>query len=218
MEQKIYREGSCMKVLVIGADSEVGEFVIRSLVKHGHEAAAVLQAKNKMEDIRKAGAAEVYAGDQAIEGYARCEAIIFLSDSSPNTGAGKTVLVDHEAVADAIQEAKQHGVNRFVMMSAVRANEEQGGSTKNVGAKGVPDELLEETGLVYTVVRPARMTDKPGKGAVTIARELSAEEATISKEDTAAMLVAVLDRKAAYNKKFDVASGDTPIPDALQSL
>ncbi|WP_191991806.1 NAD(P)H-binding protein [Bacillus aerolatus] len=209
-----------MKVIVIGANSQVGEFVIKCLAENGYQSVAVINEENKVPDMKKLGATEVNANGRGdfSAAYSGCAAAIFISDSSPNTGSDKTVLVDQRAVIDAVKDAKQNGVRRFVMMSAIRADESSGGSAETIGAKHMPDELLRQEELAYTIIRPAEMTDEPGRGTVAVAASLAENGGTIPRQDVASVLVAVLENEMAFNKTFDVSGGDTPIREALQAL
>lgn len=209
-----------MNVIVIGADSQVGQFVIRNLTERGHQSIAVINEKNKVPDMKKLGASKVETNGRGdfTPAFSGCDAVIFISDSSPNTGAGKTVLVDHRAVIDAVQAAKQNGVKRFIMMSAVRVGESLTASGEMIGAKDMPDELIKEEDIVHTVIRPAHMTDEPGRGTVTIADSLTESDETVPREDVAAVLVAALESEATFNRVFEVASGDTAIREAVQAL
>ncbi|KMY55146.1 hypothetical protein AC623_15455 [Bacillus sp. FJAT-27231] len=209
-----------MNVIVIGADSQVGQFVIRNLMERGHQSIAVINEENKVHDMKKLGASKVEANgrEDFTAAFSECDAVIFISDSSPNTGAGKTVLVDHQAVLDAVQAAQQNGVKRFIMMSAVRVGEGPTSSDEMIGAKDKPDEWIKEEAIVHTIVRPARMTDEPGRGKVAIADSITEGDQTIPREDVAALLVAVLESETALNQVFEVASGDMAIDEAVQAL
>ncbi|MEK4028365.1 MULTISPECIES: NAD(P)H-binding protein [Bacillaceae] len=208
-----------MEVIVIGADSQVGQFVIKHLRERGHRAIAVINEENKVPDMKKLGASRVETNGRGdfTSAFLGCDAVIFISDSSPKTGAGKTVLVDHRAVIDAVQAAKKNGVKRFIMMSAVRAGENATDSGEMIGAKDMPDELVKEESIVHTVIRPAQMTDEPGRGTVTIASSVAKKD-KIPREDMAAVLVAALESEAAFNQVFEVASGDTTISEAIHTL
>jgi uncharacterized protein YbjT (DUF2867 family) len=66
-----------------------------------------------------------------------------------------------------------------------------------------------------TVVRPGRLTDEPGTGRVTLGRHLA--EGTVSRDDVAAVLVALLDRPRP-GAVLEVVSGTTPIDEAVAAL
>ena len=209
-----------MKVIVIGANSSVGEFVVSKLMENGYASCAVVSDENQIDLLKKRGATEVVLYDERIlptifQGY---DAAIYLTGINPKSKTGRTVMVDHESVIETVKEAEQQGVKRFVMMSAIMANEAAGDDSREIGAKEMPDEMLRQSKLTYTIVQPGAFTDKPGNGKISAAETLDSNELEISHEDIAEVLVMSLETEAAFNKTFEVAEGDTVITKALSSL
>ncbi|MBT2679695.1 NAD(P)H-binding protein [Bacillus sp. ISL-35] len=209
-----------MKVIVFGAHSSVGELVINKLMKNGYPSCAVISNENQIETLKKLGANELVIYEEKLlptlfHGY---DAVIYLTGINPRAKAGRTVLVDHESVIQTVKQAEQQGVQRFVMMSAITANEATGDESRNIGAKEMPDELLRQSNLTYTVIQPGAVTDKPGDGKISAAITLEANNAEISREDLADVLVMSLEAETTFNKTFEVADGDTVITKALSSL
>ncbi|WNF23755.1 NAD(P)H-binding protein [Mesobacillus jeotgali] len=209
-----------MKVIVIGAHSSVGEFVVSKLMENGYTSCAVVSDENQIDLLKKRGATEVVLYEERIlptlfQGY---DAAIYLTGTNPRAQTGRTVMVDHESVIETVKEAEKQGVKRFVMMSAIMANEAEGDDSREIGAKEMPDELLRQSNLTYTIVQPGALTDKPGHGKVSAAETLDSNELEISNEDIAEVLVISLENEAAFNKTFEVAEGDTVITKALSSL
>lgn len=209
-----------MKVLVFGAHSPVGEHVVKKLHEENDQSCAVIGNENQKELLIKRGATDVVVYEESrletlFSGY---EAVIFLTGINPRAATGKTVLVDHESVIETVKDAERQGVKRFVMMSAITANEAAGDESRDIGAKEMPDELLRHANLIYTVVQPGSLNDKPGEGKISAAISLDSDALEISREDLAEVLVKVLKNESAFNKTFEVAAGDTPISDALASL
>ena len=64
--------------------------------------------------------------------------------------------------------------------------------------------------------RPDRGVRYPGSGVVEISDY--AEGETVSREDVAAVIAAILTGDAASGVTFELASGHTPIPEALVKL
>ncbi|ESU32259.1 hypothetical protein G3A_12405 [Bacillus sp. 17376] len=209
-----------MKVIVIGAHSSIGEFVVSKLMGNGYTSCAVVSSENQIELLKKRGATEAVLYEETIlptlfQGY---DAAIYLTGINPKARAGRTVMVDHESVIETVKEAEKQGVKRFVMMSAIMANEAAGDDSREIGAKEMPDELLRQSNLTYTIIQPGALTDKPGDGKISAAETLDSNELEISREDMAEVLVVSLETEAAFNKTFEVASGDTAVNKALASL
>jgi uncharacterized protein YbjT (DUF2867 family) len=209
--------GVCVKVAVIGTSESVGELVLKKLKEKNHQSVAVIKDEHRKQDMEKLGATEVVVneGDHFEEVFADCNAVIYIAGSSQRTGENKTILIDHDEVIDSIEEAKKMNIERFILMSAIRANETENSESSKVGEKHKPDERLREEGFNYTIIRPGHLTDKPGKGMITIGESLDIDEGEISKEDVASVLVEVLDNQDSFHKTFDVISGNVPIHEAF---
>lgn len=209
-----------MKVIIFGAHSNVGEHVVSKLMKNGYSSCAVITNESQVETLKKLGANELVIYDEKLlptlfQGY---DAVIYLTGVNPKTKAGRTVMVDHQSVIETVKEAEKQGVKRFVMMSPIMANEAEGDESRGIGAKEMPDELLRQSNLTYTIVQPGALTDKPGHGKISAAETLDSNELEISREDMAEVLVMSLETVAVFNKTFEVAGGDMTVSKALASL
>jgi uncharacterized protein YbjT (DUF2867 family) len=209
-----------MKVIVFGAHSDVGEHVVKKLHDNGYFSCAVVGNENQVELLEKRGATVVKLYEESISGtiFTGYDAVIYLTGISPKAHTGKTVLVDHQSVIETVKEAEKQGVKRFVMMSAIKANEAVGDESREIGAKEMPDEYLRQSGLTYTVIQPGLLTDKPGDGKISAAVTLDADAPEISREDVAEVLVKTLEIEGAFNKTFEVADGEISIDRALASV
>ncbi|MBT2688802.1 NAD(P)H-binding protein [Bacillus sp. ISL-47] len=206
-----------MKVIVIGANGDVGEHVVRKLSEKNIESLAVVATENQIEDLKKLGAsnAVVYDEQNLLSHLQSSDAVIYLTGVNPKKHTSKTVMVDHQSVSDTIQLAQESGVKRFVMMSAVKAEESENETSRKIAAKDLPEDILKSANLVYTVIRPGQLTDNPGTELIEVKNRIHDKTAEIPREDVAALLVASLDHEAVFNKTIEVSSGDTPIHDAL---
>jgi len=209
-----------LKVIVFGAHSAVGEFVVSKLREYGYPSCAVVGSQNQMELLKKRGADEVVVYEEnsiqtLFRGY---DSAIFLTGISPKAQTGKTVMVDHQSVIETVKEAERQGVKRFVMLSPVSANEAVGDESREIAAKEMPDEFLRQSTLTYTVVQPGSLNDKPGRGTIAAAVTLDSNTLEISREDLAEVLVTALDSESTFNKTFEVGAGETIITKALAAL
>lgn len=211
-----------MRVLVAGSHGQVGQHLVRLLAEAGHEARAMIRDDSQAEEMQDLGGAPFVAdleGDpsQAAEG---CDAIIFTAGGGPGSGAAKKETVDRQGATKLIEAAKEHGVRRYVMVSAMGADEPESGSEgmrPYLRAKGQADDALRESGLDYTIVRPGRLTDDPATGRVAAAASLG-RRGEITREDTARVLLATLTATNTHAKTFEVLAGDTPIDEAVNGL
>jgi uncharacterized protein YbjT (DUF2867 family) len=211
-----------VRVLVAGANGQVGQHIVRLLAERGHQVRAMIRDEDQAQRLRELGGEPVVAdleGDVAhtVEG---CDAVIFSAGGGPGSGAEKKETVDRQGAVKLIEAAQEHGARRYVMVSAMGAADPDSGPEAMqpyLYAKAQADQALQESGLDYTIVRPGSLTDDPETGIVEAGFSLR-RRGEIPREDTARVIVATLDREKTVGKTFEVISGDTPIEEALDNL
>ena len=211
-----------MRVLVAGANGQVGQHIVRLLAERGHQVRAMIRDEDQAQRLRELGGEPVVADLErnvahTVEG---CDAVIFSAGGGPGSGAEKKETVDRQGAVKLIEAAQEHGARRYVMVSAMGAADPESGSEAMqpyLHAKAQADQALQESGLDYTIVRPGSLTDDPETGIVEAGFSLR-RRGEIPREDTARVIVATLDREKTVGKTFEVISGDTPIEEALDNL
>jgi uncharacterized protein YbjT (DUF2867 family) len=83
-------------------------------------------------------------------------------------------------------------------------------------AKGRADDAVLASGLDATVVRPGSLTNDPGTGRVRLGA--SVPRGRVTRDDVAAVLVAVLDSPKAIGRTVELIGGDTPVADAVAAI
>ena len=211
-----------MRVLVAGANGQVGQHIVRLVVERGHEVRAMIRDEDQAQRLRELGGEPVVAdleGDvsQTAEG---CDAVIFSAGGGPGSGAEKKETVDYGGASKLIQAAIEHGVNRYLIVSTVGAHDPESANEKMqpyLRAKARADEELKHSGLDYTIVRPGPLTDEQGTGRIDASTEFGRRK-EIPREDVARTIVVALEQRNTVGKTFEVFAGDTPIEEALESL
>jgi len=215
-----------MNVLVIGANGQVGQKVVKALADSKHEATAMVRKEEQVEKLKQLGAAKVVLGNlekdfsDAFEGV---DAVIFAAGSGGSTGADKTLTIDLWGAVKAARYAEEKGVKRFVQLSSIGSdNPDAGGEEMKpyLVAKRTADDLLQNTGLDYTIIRPGALTNGEGIGKIELSEGgfSSREGRSITRADVAHLLVGVLERDKTHHKTVEVLQGEKPIGDALDSL
>lgn len=214
-----------MKVLVIGANGQIGQKVVRLL--HANEQYTVRAMVRKEEQLEKLKNENIEAVYASLEGTVKeleaamkgCDAIVFTAGSGGSTGSDKTLLIDLDGAAKSIEAAENVGVNRFIMVSALQAHHRENWN-ENLKpyyvAKHYADKILEASSLDYTIIRPGGLTNDAGTGKVDVATNLT--RGTIPREDVAKVVVASLTEEGTYKKSFDLLAGDKNIEQALKTL
>jgi len=214
-----------MKVLVIGANGQVGQQVVNMLHAHEqHSVRAMVRKQEQLKDFQKKGIEAVLADlegtvDEIAEAAKGCDAIVFSAGSGGHTGADKTLLIDLDGAVKAMEAAEKIGIERFVIVSSFQAHNRQNWP-ENLKpyyvAKHYADRVLMNSGLNYTIIRPGYLKNEKGTGLVTAAENLPV--GYIPREDVARTIVQALDEPNTYRKAFDLMSGDKEISEALKSL
>jgi uncharacterized protein YbjT (DUF2867 family) len=152
------------------------------------------------------------------EHLAGADAVLFAAGAGPGSSAERKDTVDRAAAALLADAATLAGIRRYVIVSAIGAD---GGAQSDhdpvfaayMSAKKAADDDLRSRDLDWTVVRPGALTDASGSGHVTLATSVG--RGSVSREDVAAVLVAVLGEPRTAGLSLDLVSGRHPIADAV---
>ncbi|WP_028590708.1 SDR family oxidoreductase [Paenibacillus massiliensis] len=214
-----------MKILVIGANGQIGQHVVQLLEKdENHSAKAMIRKEEQAPALEQWGAETVIADlEGSVEDIAAaaagCEAIVFTAGSGGHTGADKTLLIDLDGAVKAMEAAEQAGIQRFILVSAMYADQREKWPEEikpYYVAKHFADRILMNSNLDYTIIRPGGLVNEEATGGIQIGEDASRR--TIPRADVAAIVVAALNEPTTIRRAFDVTSGNMPISLALQRL
>ncbi|RDW99437.1 SDR family oxidoreductase [Listeria kieliensis] len=206
-----------MKVLIIGANGQIGRKIVRLLSPTNFVRAMVRKAE-QMPDLESLGGHPIIGDLEKDFSYAydEIDAVVFAAGSGGQTGADKTIAVDQFGAIKAIETAKEYGVKRFVLISSLFAGEPEKGPKSletYLEAKGRADDALITSGLEYTILRPTTLSNDEPTGKV--ADVTSFGESTVTRADVAAFVTAVLPEEKTFKKIYTFANGDIPIKEYL---
>src|SRR4051812_11430361 len=212
-----------MEVVIAGGHGQIALHLERLLADSGHRVRALIRRRDHDSDVREAGAEPVLCDleqDDDLSHYvAGADAVVFAAGAGPGSGPERKRTVDLGGAVKLIDAAHAARVRRYVMISAIGARDPAAGAEAMrpyLEAKAEADAALASSGLDFTIVRPGRLTDEPGTARVQVGGHL--ERSDITRDDVAAVVVAVLDEPRTVGRTFDVVQGDTPIPEALAQL
>lgn len=210
-----------MRVVVVGGHGKVAMLLHPILRGRGHEVRGVIRNPDQAEDLRRAGAepvvCDIEAVDDISDAVGSADAVVFAAGAGPGSGAARKWTVDRDGALKLIEAAKKNGIRRYVMISAMGVDEPRGDEVFQAysRAKAEADQALRESGLDWTIIRPGRLTDEPGRGRVALAPSLPAGE--VPRADVAAVLAEVLETPASTGHQLDLTTGDLTIPEALRA-
>lgn len=214
-----------MKVAIAGGHGKIGLRLTRLLSDRADRVLGLVRNPAHPADVEAEGGEPVVLDletaktDEVAAAIAGCDAVVFAAGAGPGSGAERKLTMDRDGAILLADAAKQAGVSRYVMVSAMAADPDHPGDEVfdvYLRAKGEADAALAASGLDHTIVRPGRLTDEPGTGRVRIAE--SVERGDVSRDDVAAVLAAAIDHPAASGRTFELVSGDEEIGDALAAL
>jgi nucleoside-diphosphate-sugar epimerase len=211
-----------MYVVVAGGHGKVGLRLLRLLAERGDRARGLIRRSEQADDLARAGAEAVQCDlerEQTLAPFVEgADAVVFSAGAGPGSGADRKRTVDMGGALKLVHGAREEGVGRYVMVSAIGAADPSAGGESMrpyLEAKAEADRALADSGLDFTIVRPGRLTDDAGSGRVA-AGEVARGD--VPRDDVAATLLAVLEAPNTIGKTFNVVHGETPIEEAVRAL
>jgi uncharacterized protein YbjT (DUF2867 family) len=212
-----------MDVVVLGGHGQVAMQLLALLAGRGDRARGIIRNPDHADDLRAIGA-EPLVGDVESESItplvADADAVVMAAGAGPGSGPERKRTVDYGGAVSLIDAAKANRVTRYAIVSSMGAgNPDAGAGPMRVylQAKADAEAALRDSGLDFTIVRPGRLTDDAGTGRVQAAPSLG-RSGSITRADTAAVLLAVLDTPSTIGLTFEVLEGETPIAEAIAAL
>ena len=212
-----------MDVVIAGGHGKIGLRLGRLLAERGDRARGLIRRAEQEDDLRAVGVEPVLCdlegGTDVAAAVDGADAVVFTAGAGPGSGADRKWIVDYAGAAKLMVAALAKGVRRYVIVSAMGTAPPPSGDevfAVYLRAKAQADGELMASQLDWTVVRPGRLTDEPGTGRVRAAASVGRGE--VSREDVAAVLVAVLDEPATAGVVFELVGGDTPITEAVRGV
>jgi uncharacterized protein YbjT (DUF2867 family) len=209
-----------MLVAIAGGHGQIALRLTRLLAERGDDVRSLIRNPDHADDVKAAGGDPVVCDLEAVEApvvaeaVAGADAVVFAAGAGPGSGAQRKGTMDLGGAVKLIEAAKESGIRRYVMVSAISADPDAPGDdvfSVYLRAKGEADAELAASGLDYTIVRPGHLTDDPGTGRVAI----DAGRGDVTRDDVAAVLAAVIHEPDTIGRTFDLIGGDVPIDQAL---
>ncbi|TRW46277.1 SDR family oxidoreductase [Georgenia yuyongxinii] len=216
-----------MRVVIAGGHGKIARILERQLATRGDEVVGLIRNPDHSADLTDVSA-EPVVFDLERQSAAElapilrgADAVVFAAGAGPGSGAARKDTVDRAAAALLADAAEMAGVRRYVMVSAMGAATGSAPGHEEVfaaylDAKKAADEDLMARDLDWTIIRPGGLTDEPGTGTVTMARETG--HGPVPREDVARVICAALDDPATIGLVAEVITGPTRVAVALAEL
>jgi uncharacterized protein YbjT (DUF2867 family) len=214
-----------VRVAIAGGHGQIALRLAKVLSQRGDEVVALIRNPDHADEVRRTGAEprvvdlEHASEDDVAQAIDGSDAVVFAAGAGPGSGPERKDTMDYGGAVKLIAAAKHAGVDRYVIVSSMGANAKaRGDETFSVylRAKGRADDAVHASGLEATVVRPGGLTNDAGTGRVRLGE--SVPRGQVTRDDVAAVLVAVLDSPNTIGRTVDLIGGDTPVAEAVAAI
>lgn len=220
-----------MRTVIAGGHGQIALRLERLLAGRGDEVAGVVRRPEQASDLLAAGAEPVVcdlesaSAEEVTKHLEGADAAVFAAGAGPGSGAERKETVDRDAALLFADAAQQAGVRRYIIVSSMGADASLRGTPEGMDpvfaayqrAKGAADDAVRaRDDLDWTVLRPGRLTNDTGTGLVRLAEKTGRDEVT--RDDVAAVLVALLDTPGTAGRTLELIGGDTPIQRAVTEV
>lgn len=214
-------------ILVAGATGGVGQHLVgrlmgqnqpvRALVRSAERAAPLFGAQALLTLV-EGDARQTITLPNAVVGV---RAVICSIRAKAPVGEGSPEKIDYEGVRNLVLAARNAGVRRFILVSALGVTH-PGYPLNNFGRaldwKRKGEDVLRTSGLLYTIVRAGDLTDAPGGAGGIRVDQGDRMTGSISRSDVAAVCVAALDAITTYHTTFEIITDEHAPPASLTDL
>jgi uncharacterized protein YbjT (DUF2867 family) len=208
-------------ILVIGANGTTGRIVSKLLRDSSEFKPFAMIRKEIQKPFFENQGIETRIGDleedfsEALKGM---DKVIFAAGAGGGASEEKTIAIDQKGAIRAIELAKAHKLQKFVMLSSMGTDNPQAvdGLEQYLKSKKAADDFLRESKMVYTIVQPGGLTNEKGTGKVEIAKKLK-KMGQIPREDVAQTLVYALELERTKNTSFEMISGESDLKEQMKN-
>jgi uncharacterized protein YbjT (DUF2867 family) len=217
-----------MRIVIAGGHGQIAQRLERLLAARGDQVAGIIRDPKQAEDLRAIGTDPIVcdlesASADEVAGHLRgADAAVFAAGAGPGSGVARKHTVDHAAAVLFADAAEAAGVRRYLIVSSIGADREPPAGTDAVFAeylrakRAADQDIRARSGLAWTVLRPGALTDEPGTGYVTLAERTG--RGPVSRDDVAAVLLALLDSPGTAGRTLELIGGPVPIAEAVKAV
>jgi nucleoside-diphosphate-sugar epimerase len=214
-----------MQVAIAGGHGKIAMRLARRLADRGVRVVSLIRDPQHSEDIRSVGATPVLcdleraSAPEIAESIAGADAAVFAAGAGAGSGATRKLTVDRDGAIKLLQASASAGVSRYLVISSIGAEAPPDGEdvfSVYLRAKAEADAAVEQSDREWTIVRPGRLTDDPGRGRVRI--DTDPFHGNVPREDVAAVIDSLLASEGAARRILYVNEGERTIEDALAGV
>jgi uncharacterized protein YbjT (DUF2867 family) len=214
-----------VEVAIAGAHGSVGRRLTKLLVQRGYRVRGLIRDPEQADDVRADGGEPIVCNletsgeDEIASAIDGSNAVVFAAGAGPGSGAARKCTMDRDGAIKLIQATRATEISRYLMISSIGAEDPPDGDdvfSIYLRAKAEADSALTASDRSWTIVRPGRLTNDAGDGRARIDdRPL---RGSVSRDDVAALLVAVLPEPRSVRRTLYVIDGEEPLEWQLETV
>ena len=216
-----------MHVVIAGGHGKIALRLTARLAARADMVTSLVRNPDHRADVEQAGGRPVVVDLEAttVDDLAPilrgADAVVFAAGAGPGSGAARKDTVDRAAAVLLAEAARAAGVHRYLLVSSTGVDDPPRPGTDEVwaaylAAKKAAEEAVRASALAWTILRPGALTDDPGTGRVLLAPP-PVPRAEVTRDDTAAVLVALIDTPATAGQVLELRAGDTDVDKAVRA-
>jgi nucleoside-diphosphate-sugar epimerase len=214
-----------MRVAIAGGHGKVAMRLTGRLVAREISVVSLIRNPAHADDIRALGAEPIVCDlerasvAEIAEAIAGADVAVFAAGAGPGSGPERKLTIDRDGAIKLLEASVTAEVPRFLIVSSVGAESPPDGEdtfSVYLRAKAEADRAVQSSDRDWTIVRPGRLTDEPGRERVRIDTEPFRGE--IPREDLAAVLDAIIRTERATRVLLYLAGGEQPVEEALEAV
>lgn len=226
-----------MRIVIAGGHGKIALRLERQAAARGDAAVALIRDPAQSDDVRAAGAQPVVAdlervgSDELAQHLTGADAVVFAAGAGPGSTVERKGTVDRDAALLLADAAATAGVRRYLLVSAMNIDNPPAPADDDsvwahyLRAKKAAEDALraraDQGALDLTILRPGRLTDEPGTGLVrlgAVGGQPPVGYGEVTRDDVAAVLLALLDAPASVDAVLDLIGGTVPPAQAVAAL
>jgi nucleoside-diphosphate-sugar epimerase len=214
-----------MRVAIAGGHGKIAMRLTGRLVAREISVVSLIRNPAHADDIRALGAEPVVcdleraAVPEIAEAIAGADVAVFAAGAGPGSGPERKLTIDRDGAIKLLEASVTAEVPRFLIVSSVGAESPPDGEdtfSVYLRAKAEADRAVQASDRDWTILRPGRLTDEPGRERVRIDTEPFRGE--IPRDDVAAVLDAIIHTARATRVLLYLAGGEQPVEEALEAV
>jgi uncharacterized protein YbjT (DUF2867 family) len=213
-----------MRVVIAGGHGQIALRLEKLLSARGDQPVGIIRNAEQAADLKARGAEAVVLDleksdvDTVAAVLSGADAAIFAAGAGPSSGTDRKDTVDRGAAALFAEAAERAGVRRHIQVGSMGADRVDDPSIEPtfaiyLRAKKAAEDDLRTRDLDWTILRPGSLTNDEGTGKVFIAE--STGYGSVSRDDVAAVLAALLNAPHTIKRTLELIEGETSVDAAV---